>query len=72
MEQLESGIMKAETEASALEEALILKPEPEGFKKLGVLKKKIDDDFEELARITVDHDKLFAGFEKRLNEIDSL
>lgn len=72
MEQMEAGIMKAEMEASALEEGLILKPEPEGFKKLGVLKKKIDDDFEELARITVDHDKLFGGFEKRLSEIDSL
>lgn len=72
METLEKGIMKAEEEASSLEEALIAKPEPEGFKKLGVLKKKIDEDFEELASLTLDHDDQFAKFEKRLTEIESL
>ena len=71
MDQLEANIVKSEGEASSLEEALITKPDPEGFKKLGSLKKKIDEDFEELARMTVDHDKQFASFEKRLNEIES-
>lgn len=70
MEQLESTIVKAEVEAATLEEALISKPEPDGFKKLGVLKKKIDDDFEELANLTTDHDGQFAKFEKRLTEIE--
>ena len=70
METFEKGIMKAEEEASALEEALISKPEPEGFKKLGVLKKKIDDDFEELTNLTQDHDDQFAKFEKRLSELE--
>jgi ATP-binding cassette, subfamily F, member 3 len=72
MEVLEKGIMKAEEEASSLEESLITKPEPEGFKKLGVLKKKIDEDFEELASLTLDHDDQFAKFEMRLTEIESL
>jgi ATP-binding cassette subfamily F protein 3 len=71
MEQLEAAIMKAEDEASSLEEALISKPEPEGFKRLGVLRKKIDEDFEELTNLTTDHDSQFAGFEKRLTELES-
>ncbi len=70
MEQLEAAIMKTEGEAATLEEALISKPEPEGFKRLGTIKKKIDEDFEELARMTVDHDKQFANFEKRLTELE--
>jgi len=71
METLEKGIMKAEEEARILEESLISKPEPEGFKKLGVLKKKIDEDFEELANLTLEHDDHFAKFEKRLTELES-
>lgn len=70
MEQLEAAIMKSEVEAATLEEALISRPEPEGFKRLGTLKKKIDEDFEDLARMTVDHDKQFASFEKRLTELE--
>lgn len=71
MEQLESLVMKAEDEASELEQALITRPDPEVFKRLGILKKKIDEDFEELARLTTDHDSQFAGFEKRLTELES-
>lgn len=70
MEILEKEIMKAEDEARRLEESLITKPEPEGFKKLGILKKKIDDEFEELANLTTEHDGHFAKFEKRLAELD--
>ncbi len=71
MEQLEASIMKAEDEASTLEEALIAKPEPDGFRRLGTLKKKIDEDFEELTNLTTDHDGQFAIFEKRLSELES-
>lgn len=70
MEILEKEIMKAEDEARRLEDSLITKPEPEGFKKLGILKKKIDDEFEELANLTTEHDGHFAKFEKRLAELD--
>ncbi len=70
METLEKGIMKAEEEAGNLEEKLISSTNPEDFKKLGILRKKIDEDFEELATLTTDHDSRFSDFEKRLSELD--
>jgi ATP-binding cassette subfamily F protein 3 len=69
MEQLEASIMKAEEEATVLESDLISKPDPEGFKRLGTLKKKIDEDFEGLTTITTEHDEKFSVFEKRLQEL---
>ncbi|MES2527827.1 MAG: ABC-F family ATP-binding cassette domain-containing protein [Bdellovibrionota bacterium] len=70
MEQLEAAIMKSESDAASLEEGLIAKPDPEGFRKLGVLKKKVDEEFETLAAITLEHDEKFSLFEKRLQELE--
>ncbi|MFL5784346.1 MAG: ABC-F family ATP-binding cassette domain-containing protein [Bacteriovoracaceae bacterium] len=72
MEQLEKEIMKMEDEASALEEKLVTSTNADDFKRLGLLRKKIDDDFEALSEITMEHDGKFQTFETRLSEIESL
>lgn len=72
MESLEKEIMKMEDEASALEQKLITSTNADDLKRFGVLKKKIDDDFEELSTVTMEHDEKFSQFEKRLNELEQL
>ncbi len=70
MDQLEAAIVKLEVEASTLEAQLIEKPGPEGFKQLGQLNKKIEDDFNLLAEMTTEHDQKFGQFETRLKELE--
>lgn len=70
MEQLEKDIVKMEEEAGALEEKVLTSTNPEDFKRLGVLRKKIDDDFEMLSAVTMDHDEKFGKFEARLKELE--
>lgn len=71
IEALEREIMKMETEAGDLEAKVISHPDPEDFKRLGSLKKKIDEDFEALTEVSTEHDEKFLSFEKRLSELDS-
>lgn len=70
MESLEKEIMKMEDEASKLEASLLTDSTPDGYKKLGLLKKKIDEDFEALSDVTMDHDGKFAQFEARLASLE--
>ena len=74
MDQLEAMIIKLETEASELEASLIewstqneSKKIQEGSWKLGLRKKEIDEAFEELTKITEEHDTIFARFEEKLS-----
>ncbi len=71
IEVLEHDIDAQEKRASVLESKLI-----EGggdvavmAKELGVLRKSIDTAFEDLTKVSLDHDALLAGFEKRLTEL---
>lgn len=72
MEGLEKEIMKMEDEASKLEEKLLTSSDADDYKKLGLLKKKIDEDFESLSVVTMEHDEKFSRFEKRLTDLESL
>jgi len=71
IEVLEHDIDAQEKRANVLENKLI-----EGggdvaslAKELGVLRKLIDTAFEDLTKVSLDHDGLLAGFEKRLTEL---
>lgn len=71
IEVLEHDIDAQEKRAAVLENKLI-----EGggdvaalAKELGVLRKSIDAGFEDLTKVSLDHDALLAGFEKRLTEL---
>lgn len=71
IEVLEHDIDAQEKRANVLENKLI-----EGggdvaalAKELGVLRKSIDTAFEDLTKVSLDHDALLAGFEKRLTEL---
>ncbi len=71
IEVLEHDIDAQEKRANTLENKLI-----EGggdvaalAKELGVLRKSIDTAFEDLTKVSLDHDALLAGFEKRLTEL---
>lgn len=71
IEVLEHDIDAQEKRANVLENKLI-----EGggdvaslSKELGVLRKSIDLAFEDLTKVSLDHDALLAGFEKRLTEL---
>lgn len=71
IEVLEHDIDAQEKRATTLENKLI-----EGggdvaalAKELGVLRKSIDTAFEDLTKVSLDHDALLAGFEKRLTEL---
>jgi predicted nucleic acid-binding Zn-ribbon protein len=71
IELLEQTIDKSEKRANEIENHLI---EGKGdvaslSKELGVLRKNIDQDFENLTEETLKHDELFAQFEKRLLEL---
>jgi ATP-binding cassette subfamily F protein 3 len=71
IEVLEHDIDAQEKRANTLENKLI-----EGggdvaalAKELGVLRKSIDASFDDLTKVSLDHDALLAGFEKRLTEL---
>lgn len=78
MELLEKEIVKLEEEQSILEAQMIelagkgdSKKIQEVSLRLGVVRKKVDDDFHELTEVTTKHDEQFIGFEERLKDLDS-
>src|SRR5690606_21962996 len=77
MESLEKEIMKLEEEQSKLEAELIelagagdSKKIQENSQRLGVVKKRVDEAFEELTEITMKHDEIFQGYEVKLKELE--
>lgn len=78
MEVLEKDIIVLEKEQAELEAKMIdlaaggdSKKIQESSLRLGVVKKRVDDSFEELTEITMKHDELFQKFEVKLKEIES-
>ncbi len=78
MEQLEKDIMKNEEEQKTLETSLIdlasqgdSKKIQEASQRLGVVKKKVDDSFEELTEITMKHDEIFNRYEEKLAKLEA-
>jgi ATP-binding cassette subfamily F protein 3 len=78
METLEKEIVKLEGEQKSLEATLIelassgdSKKIQESSQRLGTVKKRIDDAFEELTDVTIKHDEIFQGYEARLNELEA-
>lgn len=78
METLEKKIMDFESEQGTLEAALIdlaakgdSKKIQETSQRLGVVKKTVDDAFEELTEISMKYDEIMARWEVRLQELDS-
>ncbi len=76
MEKLEEQIVKDEVSATKIEEKLVNeassldgKEIAELSQKLGVLKKTIDESFEKLTEITMDHDEKFSSYENKLKEL---
>lgn len=76
MEELEKKIVSWESEQSKLEELMISlamngdsKKIQETSLQLSNLKKQIDESFERLTEITLNHDELFAQFEERLTSV---
>lgn len=77
MEQLEKDVFNLEEEQKTLEARIIeiassgdSKKIQETSHRLGVVKKSVDEKFDELTEITVKHDELFLGFEVKLKEYD--
>ena len=77
MEILELGIMKFEEEQQKLEAEMIelagngdSKKIQQCSQRLGVVKKTVEDSFEELTELTIKHDDLFAKFEEKLKELE--
>jgi ATP-binding cassette, subfamily F, member 3 len=77
MEVLEKDIMKLEEEQVKLEADLIdlaakgdSKKIQEISQRLGIVKKKVDDSFEELTEVTIKHDDLFNKYEAKLKELE--
>lgn len=78
MEQLEKDIIKNEEEQKTLEASLIdlasqgdSKKIQEASQRLGIVKKKVDDSFEELTEITTKHDEIFARYEEKLAKLEA-
>lgn len=78
MENLEKEIMKLEEEQARLETSLIdlassgdSKKIQETSQRLGVVKKRIDEAFEELTDVTIKHDEIFNHFEAKLRELEA-
>ncbi len=77
IEALEKEIMSLETEQEAIEASLI-KSAAEGDSKkiqdssqrLGAVKKRIEEAFEELTDLTLVHDEIFSRYEARLLELE--
>jgi ATP-binding cassette subfamily F protein 3 len=77
METLEKEIMKLEEEQGKIEAGLIdlassgdSKKIQESSQRLGIVKKRIDDAFEELTDITMNHDAIFNRYEEKLKELE--
>lgn len=78
IENLEKEIMKLEEEQSTLE-ALVIeqasigdsKKLQESSQRLGVIKKRVDDAFEELTEVNLKHDEIFGRFEEKLSALES-
>lgn len=77
MESLEKEVMELEAEQEKLEASLIdlassgdSKKIQETSQRLGVVKKRIDDAFEELTEVTMKHDEIFQSYEEKLKELE--
>lgn len=77
MEALEKEVMKLEEEQVKLEASMIdlatsgdSKKIQETSQRLGTVKKRIDEAFEELTDITMKHDEIFSGYEVKLKELE--
>ncbi len=77
MESLEAEIVKLESEQEKLETSLIelassgdSKKIQENGQRLGVIKKRVDEAFEELTEVTLNHDEIFQGYELKLKELE--
>jgi ATP-binding cassette subfamily F protein 3 len=78
MESLEKEIMKLEDEQTRLEAEVISLAERGDSKKiqetsqrLGVIRKKVDELFEELSQVTIEHDGLFNKYEEKLKILET-
>jgi ATP-binding cassette subfamily F protein 3 len=78
MESLEKEIIKLEEEQPELEESLITcsasgnsKKIQETSQRLGIVRKRIEDAFDELTIITMNHDKIFQYYENKLQDIEA-
>lgn len=77
MESLEKEVMKLEEEQGKLEAGMIdlassgdSKKIQETSQRLGTVKKRIDEAFEELTDVTMKHDEIFGGYEVKLKELE--
>ncbi len=77
IEVLEKEIMKLEEEEKKLELELIefatqndSKKIQERSQRLGMVKKRVDEAFEELSSVTISHDNIFKSYEDKLKELD--
>lgn len=77
MESLELEIMKLEEEQEKLEAALIdlsssgdSKKIQENGQRLGSVKKRVEEAFDELTDITLKHDEIFQSYELKLRELE--
>ena len=75
--QLEKEIIKFEDEQTQLETSLIdlasksdSKKIQENSQRLGTVRKKVEELFDELTLITLQRDEIFKKFEDRLKELD--
>ncbi len=78
MEKLESDIMKLEVEQALIEKEMIdlaasgdSKKIQERSQRLGVVKKTVDDSFEELTATTLTHDEIYNRYESKLTGLES-
>jgi ATP-binding cassette subfamily F protein 3 len=77
MDSLEKEIMKLEEEQKKLEASLInlasagdSKKIQEASHRLGIVKKRVDEAFEELTDFTTKHDQIFQGYELQLSDLE--
>lgn len=77
MESLEKEIMKLEEEQTKLEASMIdlassgdSKKIQEVSQRLGVIRKRVDEAFEELTDITMKHDEIYQQYEIRLKDLE--
>lgn len=77
MEALEKEIMKLEEEQSKLEAAMIdlaasgdSKKIQETSQRLGAVRKRVDEAFEELTDVTIKHDEIYQQYEVRLKDLE--
>ncbi len=78
MESLEKEIMKLEEEQVRLEAEVINLAErgdskkiQESSQRLGIIRKKVDELFEELSVVTIEHDGLFNKYEEKLKSLEA-